>query len=72
MEEKLWTVARFPSGDWTYGGKKTDPAYSDCEIYQISAVTPKDAVKKAQAQRRKDVKRAEANEAESTENAQSS
>ncbi|WP_186214968.1 hypothetical protein [Burkholderia gladioli] len=57
MGEKLWTVARFPSGAWSFGGKPDDPAYSKCEIWQISALTGKDAKKKAQAKRSRDRKR---------------
>lgn len=41
MDEKLWTVARFPSGAWSFGGKPDDPAYSECEIWQIPATTGK-------------------------------
>ena len=48
---KLWTVARFPNGSWSYGGKPTDPDYAECEVFRISAVEGKAAVKKAQAKR---------------------
>lgn len=58
MSEKLWTVARFPSGVWSFGGRPDDPVYSECELWQISAATGKAAVKKAQAKRSRDRKRA--------------
>ena len=48
---KLWTVARFPNGSWSYGGKPTDPDYAECEVFRIAAVEGKAAVKKAQAKR---------------------
>ncbi|MBU9426453.1 hypothetical protein [Burkholderia gladioli] len=60
MNEKLWTVARFPSGAWSFGGKPDDPAYSKCEIWQIAATTGNEAKKKAQAKRSRDHKRASA------------
>lgn len=46
---KLWTVARFPNGSWSYGGKPTDPDYANCEIFRISAATGESAKKKAQS-----------------------
>lgn len=57
MDEKLWTVARFPSGAWSFGGTPDDPAYSECEIWQISATNGKEAKKRAQAKRSRDRKR---------------
>lgn len=60
MDEKLWTVARFPSGAWSFGGRPDDPAYSECEIWQIPATTGKEAKKKAQAKRSRDLKRVSA------------
>ncbi|SEU40193.1 hypothetical protein SAMN03159335_06226 [Burkholderia cepacia] len=56
MNEKLWTVARFPSGVWSFGGKPEDPEYSECELWQVSAATGRAAVKKAQAKRTRDRK----------------
>lgn len=54
---KLWTVVRFPSGSWSYGGSPEDPAYSECEIYRIPAFTAKQAVRKAQSKRSRDLKK---------------
>ena len=51
MNSKVWTVVRFPNGPWSFGGKPTDPDYSACEIFRISAIGGKAAVKKAQAKR---------------------
>lgn len=57
---QLWTVVRFPNGSWSYGGKPTDPDYSECEIYQIEAAGSKEAVKKAQGQRSSAARKAKA------------
>jgi hypothetical protein len=46
-----WTVARFPSGNWTTGGKPNDPDYADCEVFVIEAPDRKTATKRAQAKR---------------------
>lgn len=53
MNDKMWTVARFPNGSWATGGKVDDPDYAECEVFRVSATTDKEAKKKAQAQRRK-------------------
>ncbi|WMD24016.1 hypothetical protein RAS12_30760 (plasmid) [Achromobacter seleniivolatilans] len=53
MKEQLWTIVRFPDGSWSYGGKPNDPAYEFCEKWQIPAVEAKQAVKLAQARRRR-------------------
>lgn len=47
----LWTVARFPNGSWTTGGKPDSPDYAQCEVWQIEASSRRDATKKAQAKR---------------------
>lgn len=47
----LWTVARFPNGSWSYGGKPIDSDYAECEVWQIEANDHRAAVKKAQAKR---------------------
>lgn len=49
--EVLWTVARFPSGMWSTGGKPTDPEYEHCEVFQVLASSRESAKKKAQAMR---------------------
>ena len=46
-----WLVVRFPNGYWSYGGKESDPDYEECEKFRIDASSPKEAVKKAQAKR---------------------
>ncbi len=51
MKEQLWTVARFPNGFWSTGGKPTDPDYAQCEVFTISATSRDEAKKKAQARR---------------------
>lgn len=48
----LWTVARFPNGSWSTGGKTTDPDYASCEVWRIEADTREQATKRAQAKRR--------------------
>lgn len=53
-----WTVVRFPNGSWSYGGKPTDPAYAECEVWQIEAPNAPRAVKKAQAKRSNEVRKA--------------
>ncbi|ONR57542.1 hypothetical protein A8E25_18120 [Burkholderia cenocepacia] len=57
MNEKLWTVARFPSGTWCFGGRPDDSVNSACELWQVRAATGKAAVKKAQGKRSRDRKR---------------
>jgi len=47
----LWTVARFPNGEWTTGGKPKDPDYANCEVFVVDADTREKAKKKAQAKR---------------------
>lgn len=47
----LWTVVRFPDGSWSSGGKPNDPAYANCEVWQIEARSRKDAEKVAKAKR---------------------
>lgn len=46
-----WTVARFPAGNWTTGGKPTDPDYAECEVFVVEAPNREAATKKAQAKR---------------------
>lgn len=53
MEQKVWTVARFPIGEWTGGGRVSDPTYEACEVYRVPAMSLDQAKKKAQAVRRK-------------------
>ncbi len=48
---RTWTVVRFPNGSWSYGGRPDSPDYELCEIFQIDATSPEQAVKKAQAKR---------------------
>ena len=44
-----WTVARFPNGDWSTGGRPSDPDYSECEVFVVMAHSRDEAKKKAQA-----------------------
>jgi hypothetical protein len=46
-----WTVARFPNGNWTTGGKPTDADYANCEVFVVDAQDRKMAIRKAQAKR---------------------
>lgn len=48
MEARLWTVVRFPSGEWSEGGKPSATEYASCEVYQIPADSRANARKKAQ------------------------
>lgn len=50
-KQKLWTVARFPSGDWSTGGRPTDIEYSESETWQVWASSREEAKKKAQGLR---------------------
>ena len=50
MANKVWTVVRFTNGSWSYGGKPTDPSYVACEVFRISAVDGKAAVKEGAGQ----------------------
>ena len=57
--EHIWTVARFPNGSWTTGGKPHDPGYSECEVWQVMATSRAAATKIAQGKRyRERLKRA--------------
>lgn len=58
MDERLRTVAWFPSGVWSFGWRPDDSAYSECELWQVRAATGRAAVKKRQAKRSRDRKRA--------------
>lgn len=57
MESRLWTVVRFPAGVWSGGGKTSDPAYQECEVYRIPAESLDKAKKKAQAIRTRLIKK---------------
>lgn len=46
-----WLVVRFPNGSLSHGGKESDSDYEECEKFRIDASNPKEAVKKAQAKR---------------------
>lgn len=54
---KTWTVVRFPDGSWSYGGPPDSPDYTEAEFWRILASNSKDAVKKAQGQRRNMLRR---------------
>jgi hypothetical protein len=57
MASRLWTVARFPAGMWSAGGKPSDSDYSLCEVYQVPAESAEKATKKAQSVRSRLVKK---------------
>jgi hypothetical protein len=46
-----WTVARFPNGSWTTGGKPSSKDYENCEVFVVEAESRESATKKAQAKR---------------------
>lgn len=52
-----WTVARFPNGSWTTGGKPNSEDYENCEVFVIEADSREHATKKAQAKRSRQRKR---------------
>lgn len=56
--ERLWTVVRTCIGTWTTGGRPEDyKEFTDCEIFQVMATSRDEAKKKAQAQRRRQLKK---------------
>jgi hypothetical protein len=52
-----WTVARFPNGSWTTGGKPDDPAYAECEVFVVYAKDRDVAKRTAQSQRQRSIRR---------------
>ncbi|WP_455233505.1 hypothetical protein [Geopseudomonas aromaticivorans] len=50
-EAGLWTVVRFPDGEWSSGGSPDDPDYVDCEVFQVEAPSRDLAVRRARARR---------------------
>lgn len=54
---QTWTVVRFPDGSWSYGGRPDSPDYAEAEVWRILSSNAKDAVKKAQGQRRNMIRR---------------
>jgi hypothetical protein len=54
MNTRIWTVVRFPSGTWSYGGRMDAPDYELCEKWAIEATSGREAVKKAQGRRRRE------------------
>jgi hypothetical protein len=57
MDIKTLTVVRFPAGDWSGGGRPSDPDYAQCEVYLIQAESFEKAKKKAQSVRASLVKK---------------
>lgn len=53
MKPITWTVARYPSGEWTTGGSPTSPDYEGCEIIVVQAVDRDSAKREAQKIRRR-------------------
>lgn len=66
--EHLWTVARFPNGSWSTGGKPTDPEYALCEVFQVRANSREKAKRLAQNLRSRQRKQRPPKEAEHTRN----
>jgi len=48
----IWTVARFPNGNYGSGGRRDDPDYQGCEIWEIQADSREEALKKAKQKRK--------------------
>jgi len=48
--ERIWTVARFPSGEWCTGGRVSDPEYAESWVTQVEAKDRAEAKKKGQAE----------------------
>ena len=53
----VWLVVRFPNGEWSGGGKASDPEYEDCEKYKAMANTFEAAKKKCQQWRSRQVQK---------------
>lgn len=53
MNKMAWTVARFPSGEWTTGGSPTSPDYDGCEVLVVEAVDRDSAKREAMKVRRR-------------------
>ena len=51
LDEVLWTVGRFPSGEWTSGSTPADETYAECEVFQVMASSREQAVRRAQSKR---------------------
>lgn len=47
----IWTVVRFPNGEWSTGGKVSDPDHAYCEVYRVAADSREAAKKRGQALR---------------------
>lgn len=47
----IWTVTRYPNGQWSTGGKVNDPEHECCEVYRIPADNREAAKKRGQALR---------------------
>ncbi len=48
-----WTVAKFPSGEWTTGGSPDSPDYHGCEVLVVEARDRDHAKKEAAKVRRR-------------------
>jgi len=57
MSMQMWTVARYPNGSWDTGGRMDDPGYAECEVFRVAAESRDQAKKKAQAERRKNLRK---------------
>lgn len=57
MSMQMWTVARYPNGSWDTGGRMDNPDYAECEVFRVAAEGRDQAKKKAQAERRKNLRK---------------
>lgn len=56
--EQLWTVVRTCIGTWTTGGRPEDyKEFTDCEIFLVMAKSRDHAKQRAQALRRRQIKK---------------
>ena len=60
--QRMWTVARFPSGIWSTGGSHNDPEYACCEVFQVIAKSRDEAKRKAQSIRSNAIRKQKAAE----------
>lgn len=54
---RIWLVVRFPNGEWSGGGRSSDPEYECCEKYKAWAVSFEHAKSKCQSYRRRQAKK---------------
>lgn len=66
MMQRMWTVARFPSGMWSTGGSPNDPEYACCEVFHVIAKSRDEAKRKAQSMRSNAIRKKKAKDAKTS------